>query len=243
MCLIYYRNQRTHLAPIDYSSLSTAMRQNPDGSGLATYANGKWHVSKSTLVTWAHFRDALQEVSKYAEKIVVHFRYATAGKCNDDNCHPFKLAKNTYFAHNGIFQGIEEKNDRSDTRQVADCMQALIEQGASPSSAFALARLMGDRNKLCLMLPSGKVQICGDWESMPDGLYSNSSCLWSYDSTRYSQAYQDDYSRYDDYNDNYRDTYDAELWDEYINDDDAFAHWKERNGYDFPTFDKDDPTG
>ena len=57
-------------------------------------------VTDCGLGTFEEFRSAFHP---YADKqAIIHFRWATHGKKNTDNCHPFMVADNLAVIHNGI---------------------------------------------------------------------------------------------------------------------------------------------
>jgi predicted glutamine amidotransferase len=43
-----------------------------------------------------------READRFNTNIVIHFRIATSGGVNYENCHPFKVNEDIFFCHNGI---------------------------------------------------------------------------------------------------------------------------------------------
>lgn len=182
MCLIYYRDSARHTAKINFEALANAYRSNPDGTGLAwfnTKAN-QWSVWRSVSASWKQCRkriaalDACENVSR----MVLHFRFATHGGASLENCHPFQVAENSLFFHNGIFSGIDtDKDDKSDSRQVAEAMAKLVASGSKIRDAWRPIKLLAGSNRLLLTLPSGKVAYAGQWSVRDDGCYSNANCF------------------------------------------------------------------
>lgn len=182
MCLIYYRDAAKHTATIDYATLGRAYVGNPDGTGIAWFntKDNAWHVWRSIKASWKQVKkrlaaiDAMDSVSR----IVVHFRFATHGGANLDNCHPFPIADNALLFHNGCFSGIDtDERDRSDTRQVADSMSRIVANGGKLRDAWRPIKLLASSNRLLLTLPNGKVAYAGSWSSRSDGCYSNPNCF------------------------------------------------------------------
>ena len=57
---------------------------------------------------------------------ILHFRIATAGKINEDNCHPFVVNEGLAFVHNGIISKVRTCVNYSDTYYFnADILQNL----------------------------------------------------------------------------------------------------------------------
>jgi hypothetical protein len=170
MCLIYYRD--ANHAPIDYRALYEAYCANPDGVGLAWFTD-QWHVWRSIDASWQGVLKRLRALD--GKPLVCHFRWATHGGCDLDNCHPFAIAPETYLFHNGQFAGVGQ--DESDTKQVAQRMAAIVAHGGRLVDAWRLVKLLADGNRLLLTLPGGRVARAGKWTKRPDGWYSNGLCL------------------------------------------------------------------
>jgi len=48
--------------------------------------------------------------------MIIHFRIATSGRIDEDNCHPFQVTPDIVMAHNGILDNAEPTSTISDTR-------------------------------------------------------------------------------------------------------------------------------
>jgi hypothetical protein len=70
-------------------------------------------------------KDRAEYLDGYA---IWHARYTTHGSSTIDNCHPFMVGTDTqsYLAHNGILNVLEEKDERSDTRIFAEDLMPVI---------------------------------------------------------------------------------------------------------------------
>jgi hypothetical protein len=172
MCLIYYRDNDKH-APPDYAALEEAFYVNPDGVGMAWYAD-EWRVWRGVGAEWPSVAKRLRAL--HAERVVVHFRFATRGDCELGNCHPFEVAPQSFLFHNGTFP---IDGDESDTRQVAENMSTIVANGGRLVDAWRLVKLLSDPNRLLLTLPGGKVARAGRWIRRSDGYYSNAQCLYA----------------------------------------------------------------
>ena len=102
---------------INKNTLENMTNNNPDGSGIAWIQDNKIKTYK-TMDNNKFINKALEVQSKFCKEsdILIHCRIATSGKTDLDNCHPFKISKDTVFAHNGILNCVEATNKVSDTR-------------------------------------------------------------------------------------------------------------------------------
>ena len=102
---------------INKNTLENMTNNNPDGSGIAWIQDNKIKTYK-TMDNNKFINKALEVQSKFCKDsdILIHCRIATSGKTDLDNCHPFKISKDTVFAHNGILNCVEATNKVSDTR-------------------------------------------------------------------------------------------------------------------------------
>jgi hypothetical protein len=75
--------------------------------------------------------------------------------------------------HNGTFP---IAGDKSDTRQVAEHMAAIVANGGRLVDAWRLVKLLSDENRLLLTLPGGTIARAGRWIRRADGFYSNEQC-------------------------------------------------------------------
>jgi len=126
MCVIACgsRHTLTRAKPLK-EILGNMARQNPDGYGaLLTFPDGTYVLykdsdSKAILTNQAFFDDW-----EKADNCYLHFRYATHGAVNFENCHPFDVGNNRWLFHNGIITGLGSK-DVSDSGTLAALMKDL----------------------------------------------------------------------------------------------------------------------
>ena len=110
--------------------------------------------------------------------MLIHFRIATHGKVELDNCHPFKLNNRMVLIHNGIISGYGDKEKKSDTRDYIDKVLSKISWKMWKNPAFR--EMVGQAigySKLGIMDVSGEMYIINyDKGVVEDGVwYSNSS--------------------------------------------------------------------
>lgn len=172
-------------AVVPQVNLEGSFAANGDGAGYA-------YVDKHTneVVIKKGFFDIDNFMRSYKQTLdeghgdhaamLLHFRIATMGRVNSDNCHPFKI-KGGALIHNGsLFYGRDPSGkDRSDTRIFAETL----------SDAFTYERVRNHReeltdiisfNKVAMLFDGGNYIILneenGSWKD--DVWYSNNSYLW-----------------------------------------------------------------
>jgi glutamine amidotransferase len=155
---------------------------NSDGAGFCFAQSGKIEIRKG-FFDFESFYAAFEPVAHLP--CLVHFRYATHGSINPDNCHPFPILGDKFgMIHNGIIQ-IEPLPGRSDSHAFAERILApVLNAGVSPDSPalkFLVEKTIGSGNKICLLSGTGKATIynesCGEWHR--GAWFSNSGFQFS----------------------------------------------------------------
>ena len=89
MCIAIIKNKNVKMP--DKDILKICFDNNSDGAGFAFYRNGLIHIKKG-FFTFNGFMEAIDKANiKSEEPMLIHFRVATHGKINIDNCHPFPV--------------------------------------------------------------------------------------------------------------------------------------------------------
>lgn len=99
MCVIALKPRNVG---IPKSVLKECFRNNPHGAGFAYPLNGKVILEKgffSFKDFWSKYKDI---DPRYP--VLIHFRVATSGEIDKNNCHPWRIDDSHVFAHNGILQ-------------------------------------------------------------------------------------------------------------------------------------------
>jgi predicted glutamine amidotransferase len=197
MCLAIYKPAATKP---DEEAYRNGFNSNEHGAGFAAVANGCLVVSKG-FFKFDEFWEAFQP---YADAdALIHFRYATHGKRDADNCHPFLVADNLAMIHNGILPICTKDNeDKSDTwhfvEKVLKPLYGLDTEFYRHDAISYLGSLAIDGSKFAFLRSDGDFAIWNDnagvWED--DGhWYSNSA--YKTKVIRYSgyssYKYDDDY--------------------------------------------------
>lgn len=110
MCLAIYKP--SDVLP-DWGALEEGFKFNRDGAGFVAVSDGKLVVSKGHF-TFDAFREAYRP---YVDlQAAIHFRWATHGKKDTQNCHPFLITDDLAVIHNGVLNiKCDLNDDMSDT--------------------------------------------------------------------------------------------------------------------------------
>jgi predicted glutamine amidotransferase len=93
-------------------SLSEQSRKNPDGTGLGVFdEHGRPHLYKEPIAAWQDAEFATEAHKITGTTFIAHIRYATTGKLDVHNTHPF-LQDGRIFAHNGVVEGLDVIDER-----------------------------------------------------------------------------------------------------------------------------------
>lgn len=97
--------------------LETCCKANPDGMGFAYIDGDTMYIKK-----YMKFEDFYKDYKEVENKsnMLIHFRIATHGKVEIDNCHPFWLNHRMALVHNGVISGYGDRDTKSDTRDFID---------------------------------------------------------------------------------------------------------------------------
>lgn len=136
MCLALYKPAK---ATLNKAEMQSAFKSNPDGAGFAYYdpALRRVEIQRGYFTFDALWHD-LEPIMEDKCPLILHFRWATHGDVNVENCHPFAL-KDGALIHNGVISGMGTKtsyskyytttatncdtecgDDRSDTREFVE---------------------------------------------------------------------------------------------------------------------------
>ena len=116
MCLLVMQEQNT---TIEDENLKNAYDSNPDGVGYS-FINSNNKIMTKKYRSYEKFLLAYQgDIKKFgtSSPFLLHFRLATHGQSEGTfNVHPFKVSKDTVFAHNGIISDVDDDKKLSDTQ-------------------------------------------------------------------------------------------------------------------------------
>ena len=118
MCLIHSLKAETKLSN---GWLKNIYEKNSDGIGAMMHVDGKLVVKKFVP---KNLRRAMKWYRQHVEghEAIVHWRFATHGTVDMDNCHPYKVLDRDedgcemYLAHNGVLDAFNEDTELEDIR-------------------------------------------------------------------------------------------------------------------------------
>jgi glutamine amidotransferase len=168
--------------PIFKRKLHECWTSNPDGAGFMWSHNKTLYIRKGFMTFRKFYRTFRAMERDFPEAdFAIHFRIATHGGVNGDNCHPFKIAgHNVGVIHNGILSVTIPNKYQSDTSYFCSEILSKFPKGwmYNPAWVSMLNKYaQGEFSKFIVMDCFGKWIIfnesAGEWE---DGLwYSNKS--------------------------------------------------------------------
>ncbi len=76
-----------------------AAKLNPDGFSMMWVEDGEVHVEKELVMNSSHYRQYEHLIK--TRPVILHWRLATQGPIDLNNCHPFEIRENQWMVHNG----------------------------------------------------------------------------------------------------------------------------------------------
>jgi len=203
MCIIAIQPKGTK---IKESTLLNCWNSNGHGAGIM-YANKGEVIVKKELTDFAKFMELKREADKFNTNIVIHFRIATSGGVNYENCHPFKVNEDIFFCHNGILDIEVPIYSKINDTQIYNntFLKGLPSNFVRNESLMQLIEFsIGANNKFVFLDSYGDFYIinenAGNWHK--GAWYSNKSYLGasSYYAKPYSSKTINEYEDDDEYN-------------------------------------------
>jgi hypothetical protein len=204
MCIVVIK--KSGILPPTKKTLRNCFDANPDGAGLMYNYKGRVIIDKG-FFSFKSYWKRLQGLNFGIDDVVVyHFRIATAGGINIQNCHPFPISDNCQIlgapqietdiglAHNGIINIPAEKGLSDTSTFIKSALYGLKKDLlAKRSAVFNLVSLATKGSKLAFLYGAGEVVTTGDnWITEDSGLvFSNTSyqeILW-YKDKRYNAGF------------------------------------------------------
>lgn len=155
MCLIFLKPKgvKNYLT---YERFQNALKRNPHSVGIIYKKNGKLKVKK--YVRPSEKEKQIYNMIKNKDEFAIHFRFATHGAIDKQNCHPFKVVDGLYLMHNGImYEYGEMDKTKSDTRNFIELyLKPIIEEKGieilkNKNFIDELGKYIGNGNKLLLI--------------------------------------------------------------------------------------------
>jgi predicted glutamine amidotransferase len=104
-------------------NLLAQSKRNPDGTGIGVFkADGMPVLDKQPMAAWEDSEFACEAHELSGTTFIAHVRYASTGKLDVVNTHPF-LQDKRLFAHNGVVTGLDLLDERLVELSVTDLVQ------------------------------------------------------------------------------------------------------------------------
>jgi hypothetical protein len=187
---------------IDQATFQACWKNNPDGGGLAYVDNEEVRIFKEMNSVDAMYRE-YTSIRKYNDlPMIIHFRIATSGSVDADNCHPFEVFPGLVMAHNGIIDNVKAIAEISDTRIFIDQVLARLPENFLHN--VGIRRLISEfieRSRLVFLNRFGVYDIInehmGEWDNEHCNWFSNHTytmlpthrCQQSCNNSKYSYSH------------------------------------------------------
>lgn len=171
MCIIIHKERtKTRIPEL---IIDNAEQINPDGFGIVFLDDGE--LVKTTDYTLA--RKLIESKRPY----LAHYRFATVGKVNKDNCHPFPIpnSDDVLFSNGTVPLGSRTKTDTECVAEIleGECPEVVEKILSMTETRFAIV------NRSVSQKPS--VKRYGTWHKKEGVWYSKSNCFAKETSTGY----------------------------------------------------------
>lgn len=165
---------------LERKTFGTCWYNNPDGAGIAYVENDEVKIIKemrSPDRLYQHYK-ALRQHNPLP--MIVHFRIATSGLVDKENCHPFDIRPGLAMAHNGILENVHASATASDTRVfISEVLAGLPEDFLDNEAIQRLIAGFIDTSKLVFLDRHGIFHIInehlGHWDKAHRNWFSNHS--------------------------------------------------------------------
>lgn len=178
MCLIFLKpvGVKNYLT---YERFQNALKRNPHSIGILYRKNGKLKVKK--YIRPKENIKQIYNIIKNKDEFAIHFRFATHGAIDKQNCHPYKVVDGLYLMHNGIMYDFGEiDKTKSDTRNFIDTyLKPIIEKEGieilkNKDFIEELGKFIGYENKLLLVDKDFNYTIVNDFSGVwVDGCWAS----------------------------------------------------------------------
>ena len=206
MCLIIHKPSAELVIP-DHI-IDNAENINPDGFGIV-------YTDTNECVRTMDYNHA-RELILAERPFVAHYRYATRGTINKNNCHPYHVRDFIRLFSNGTVADLGD-DDTCDTAVVADYLKK------SPLKTWNPLLSMTE-TRFAITYPDGKVSRHGTWHEKDGVFYSKNNCFHTRKSTigyHYNLPSSSKWDKYNDYDmSDTRSVYGSSYVDDIIDDDD-----------------------
>ena len=166
MCVIIYKKKNMK---IELETLLLARNSNPDGMGLAYFDNNEVIFERNLKPTKTDLKNCIKKTE--GKEAIFHFRIATSGGVNLDNCQPiFNEKGNFLLFHNGVVHSL---NGASATASDTVLLSYLIEHEEVDKHKLLEKLAQKTYSKFVLIDNDNKLFLFGDYKEYKGLLCSN----------------------------------------------------------------------
>ncbi len=201
MCVIIYLPKEKAVTNAD---LRRCHKANPDSVGYMFTSEGKLQIKR--FLTFRPFLQELRlDLKQYGRTsdFAIHFRIATSGKVDIDNCHPFKINADHGFVHNGVISGwgtgVCSDTNEFRTKILSPLAKANPKFMDCASTEELVRGYVGTYNKMVFMRKDGEAWILNANQGTWDRGVWFSNTYWRYEhvSTYGGYGAEDGFGHYD----------------------------------------------
>lgn len=155
-----------------FNTIATCFSNNPHGAGFVYNRDGFNYLNKGYTDSSLLYYEMFNQI-KLNDVALIHFRYATHGVINKDNCHPFYCCEEpnktigksdlSALVHNGVLN-IRTDGEHSDSY----CFAKMLKNNQIDNNKIILSN-----NKIAVLHNNGTVEKYGDWIEHNGCYYSN----------------------------------------------------------------------
>lgn len=185
MCIIIHKPFGVPALP--ERVLRECWRSNPHGAGYMLASSGDVVIRKGYFDLPSFLADYQSDERIARSDMVLHFRIATHGRIDEENCHPFHVGGSRLgVAHNGIIRlAMPPLSPKSDTRHfVDDVLEHLADGWLDDEPLMARMADAIDGSKLAFLTGSGRVRLVNEHL----GIYDAELGCW-FSNTSYRPAF------------------------------------------------------
>lgn len=227
MCVIISKPSSVLMPSL--TELKAAWNHNPDGAGLLyKRENDNQFTIVKGFMNWKSFKKYIKKANfKTCDHVSFHFRIATSGNVNSENCHPFPISSknsdlkktslktNKALIHNGVL--FSPNGQYSDTQIFTKYLSLKNLVDLSNDKKLEKINNMISGNRV-MIAENDNIVYLGNWHEIDGMFYSNTNHLESF----CNSFIDSDYMFENDLTDEIEDSYD------YMMKEDIYDFYDER---------------
>lgn len=178
MCIAIVKQRNVKLP--DYTVFSNCFSNNPHGAGFVVNKDGRYNCIYKGFDNIDEFYEKCLNEIKICDSAILHFRFATHGKIDQRNCHPFfcsndyavnSITKNGMIfdckamVHNGVLN-IHKNGTNSDSFEFSKLL-------ANDKNKIDHNKMIETNNKIAILNIDGTIELYGNWYMDMQLIFSN----------------------------------------------------------------------